>query len=69
MIILSNSECQAGKLAEELGKLQSHTSQQLNKLKMNGVIKSRRKDNKTYYALADGRIKRIVETVKVELSN
>ena len=64
--ILLSGECQAGQLVNTLGALQSQTSQQLGKLKMHGVLKSRRDGNKTYYSLANDSIKRIVEAIAGE---
>ena len=61
--ILLNGECQAGQLVDKLGALQSQTSQQLSKLKMYGIVKSRREGNKSYYSLANDGIRRIVEAI------
>lgn len=65
--ILLKGECQTGKLVDELGLGQSHTSQQLTNLKMHGVLKSRREANKTFYSLANDSIRRIVEEIKAEI--
>ncbi len=65
--ILSKREFHVNELVKLLGALQSQTSQQLSILKNHGVLKSRREGNKTYYSLANDRIKRIVETIKTEI--
>ena len=65
--ILMSGECQVGKLVDELGISQSQTSQQLSKLKVHGILKSRRDGNKTFYSLADDSIKRIVVTIVNEI--
>ena len=65
--ILLNDECQVNELVSILGRLQSHTSQQLKILKFAGVLKSRRDGNKTYYTLANKSIKRIVASIIEEM--
>ena len=65
--ILLRGECQTGKLVDELGLGQSHTSQQLSILKMHGVLKSRREANKTYYSLTNDSIKSIVKAIISEI--
>ena len=50
-----------------MGIIQSHASQQLNNLKLHGVVKSRRDGNKTYYSLANDSIKKIVESIIAEI--
>ena len=61
--ILMNGECKVGELAKLLGTGKSITSQQLSNLKLAGVLKSRRDDNKTYYSLANDSIKKIVKSI------
>lgn len=61
--ILLSGECQVGKIVDELGISQSQTSLQLGKLKMHGVLKSRREANKAYYTLASNNIRLIVEGI------
>ncbi len=61
--ILMNGECKVGELVKLLGTKQSHTSIQLSNLKLVGVLKSRRDDNKTYYSLANYSIKKIVKSI------
>ncbi len=65
--ILIRCECQAGELANILGTTQSHTSQQLSKLKLACVLKSRRDGSKVYYSLANEIIKRIVKSIITEI--
>ena len=65
--ILLNSECQVGELIKVLSIGQSLTSQELSKLKLYGVLKSRRDGNKVYYYLASDSIKRIVESIIAEI--
>ena len=61
--ILINGEFYVEELAKLLGTRQPHTSQQLNNLKLAGVLKSRRDVNKTYYSLANDSIKKIVKLI------
>ena len=65
--ILLSGECQTGKLGDELGIRQAHTSQHLSILKMHGVLKSRREGNKVYYSIANDSIKKIVKTIITEI--
>ncbi len=61
-ILMKGENC-VGELEKLLGKIQSHTSQQLSILKLTGVLKSRRDGNKTYYSLANDSTKRIVKSI------
>ena len=61
--ILLNSEYQVGELVQALGTGQSLTSQELGKLKLFGVLKSRREGNKVYYSLKTNSIRKIVATI------
>ena len=61
--ILMTGERYEGELAKLLDIKKSHTSQQLSKLKLAGVLKSRRDGNKVYYSLANDGIKRIVKSI------
>ena len=65
-IILKN-ECQVGYLIKTLGTGQSLTSQELSKLKLFGVLKSRREGNKVYYSMKNNGIKKIVTTIVSEI--
>ena len=51
--ILLSSECDCMELENTLDAGRSHTYQHLSKLKLAGVLKSRRDGNKTYYFLAN----------------
>ena len=61
--ILLKSECRVGDLIKTLGTGQSLTSQELSKLKLFGVLKSRRDGNKVYYSLKNNSIKKILATI------
>ena len=65
--ILLNGVCCTVELENILGKTQSHTSQQLIKLKLAGIVKSRRDGQKVYYSLANDSIKRIVKSILGEI--
>jgi len=65
--ILLNRECQVSEIWKETGIKQSLTSQLLNNLKFDGIVKSRRDRNKVYYSLANDSIKRIVESIIAEI--
>ncbi|MFC1528327.1 ArsR/SmtB family transcription factor [Candidatus Latescibacterota bacterium] len=65
--ILMNGERHVGELEKILGIKQSTTSIQLSKLKRDGVLKSRRDSNKTYYFLANNGVKRIVKSIIAEI--
>ncbi len=65
--ILINGECKVGELAKLLGTGKSITSQQLSILKLAGVLKSRRDDNKVYYSLANDSIKKIVKSIIADI--
>jgi len=65
--ILLHKECRVGELVKMLGTKQSLTSQQLSKMKLSGMLKSRRDGNKVYYSLASDSIKRIVESIIAEI--
>ena len=45
--ILLRGECNVSEMVKLLGALQSQTSQQLTKLKNNGIVKSRKEANRT----------------------
>ena len=64
--ILLNSEYQVGELVQALGTGQSLTSQELGKLKLFGVLKSRREGNKVYYSLKTNSIRKILATIVAE---
>ena len=64
--ILLNSEYQVGELVQALGTGQSLTSQELGKLKLFGVLKSRREGNKVYYSLKNNSIRKILATIVAE---
>ena len=65
--ILINGERKSGELAKVLGTKQAHTSQQLNKLKYTGILKSKKDGHKVYYFLANDSIKKIVKSIIKEL--
>ncbi len=65
--ILISGECNVGELANTMGKKQPITSVQLSILKHAGVLNSRRNNNKVYYSPASDSIKKIVESIIVEL--
>ena len=65
--ILLNSECQVRELIKLLGIGQSLTSQELSKLRLYGVLKSRRDGNKVYYSLKNNSIKIILATIVSEV--
>ena len=65
--ILLNSECQVGELIKVLSTGQSLTSQELSKLKLYGVLKSRRDGNKVYYSIKNNSIKNILATIVSEV--
>ena len=64
--ILLNSEYQVGEMVQALGTGQSLTSQELGKLKLFGVLKSRREGNKVYYSLKTNSIRKILATIVAE---
>ena len=64
--ILLNNEYQVGELVQALGTGQSLTSQELGKLKLFGVLKSRREGNKVYYSLKNNSIRKILATIVAE---
>ncbi|HUT63671.1 MAG TPA: metalloregulator ArsR/SmtB family transcription factor [Anaerolineae bacterium] len=64
--ILLNSEYQVGEMVQALGTGQSLTSQELGKLKLFGVLKSRREGNKVYYSLKNNSIRKILATIVAE---
>ncbi len=65
--VLINGECKVGELVKLLGTIQSQTSHQLTILKLAGVLKSRRDDNKVYYSLANDSIKKIVKLIIADI--
>ena len=64
--ILIQGERSVGELIRILGTKQSLTSQQLTTLKLTGILKSRRDGNRVFYAIADKRMKKIMESVVQE---
>jgi len=65
--ILLSGEFRVGQLVDKLGLLQPYTSQQLCNLKFDGIVKSRRDGNKTYYSLANDSIKKILESIIADI--
>jgi len=65
--ILLSGEFRVGQLVDKLGLLQPYTSQQLSNLKFDGIVKSRRDGNKTYYSLANDSIKKIMESIIADI--
>ena len=65
--ILLNGECQVSEIQRVMGTKQAGTSNQLNKLKLRVLLKSRRDGNKVYYSLANDSIKKIIATIIAEL--
>ncbi|MBN1294141.1 MAG: helix-turn-helix transcriptional regulator [Candidatus Latescibacteria bacterium] len=61
--ILMKDECQVGVLVDILGKEESLISQQLSRLRLRGIVKSRRDGNKVYYSFANNSIKKIVKSI------
>ena len=55
-----------GVLVEILGKEESLISQQLSRLRLRGIVKSRRDGNKVYYSFANNSIKKIVKSIIAE---
>ena len=65
--ILLNRECQVSEIWKAMGIKKALTSQLLNILKFDGVLKSRREGKEMYYSLANDSIKRIVESIIAEI--
>ena len=64
--VLLRNECRVGELAKALGAKLPLTSLRLSNLKFDGLLKSRRDGNKTYYSLANNSIRKIVESIIAE---
>ena len=65
--ILLNRECQVSEIWKAMGIKKALTSQLLNILKFDGVVKSRREGKEMYYSLTNDSIKRIVESIIAEI--
>ena len=65
--ILISGEFSVKQLVDKLDILQPHVSTQLDILRWQGIVKSRRDGNKIYYSLANDSIKRIVELIIAEI--
>ena len=67
LTILFSGEVRVKQLKDKLGLQESNTSNQLGRLRSHGVLKSRRDGNKKYYSLANNSIKKIVESIIVDI--
>ena len=65
--IVMNGECQVGEIVKALGKKQPIISQQLSKLRLSGVLKSKRHGHYMYYSFADKNIKKIIAAILSEV--
>ena len=65
--ILLNGEHQVSEIHKAIGIRQSLASQLLSNLKFDGILKSRRDGNKTYYSYINDSIRRIVKTIVAEI--
>jgi DNA-binding transcriptional ArsR family regulator len=67
MNMLLKGEYQVSEIHKAIGIRQSIASQLLSNLKFDGILKSRRIGNKTYYSLANDSIKRIMKVIIAEI--
>jgi ArsR family transcriptional regulator len=65
--LLLKGECQVSEINESVGIRQSLASQLLSNLKFDGILKSRRDGNKTYYSYKNDSIKKIMEVIIAEI--
>ena len=67
MNILINGECQVSEIRKSMGIKLSLTSHLLSNLKFDGIVKSRKDENKVYYSLANDSIKKIMKSIIAEI--
>ncbi len=60
---LSSGEKSVGQLEELLSSRQAAVSQQLSRLRNEGMVDSRREGKTVYYALADHKTRKMIDTV------
>ena len=65
--ILLSGEFHVKQIADKLCLPQPSISNQLTILRLHGIVKSRRDENKTYYSLANNSIKKLVESIIADI--
>ncbi|EQA54581.1 transcriptional regulator, ArsR family [Leptospira kmetyi serovar Malaysia str. Bejo-Iso9] len=63
LFFLSQKEHSVGELVDLLGISQSAASQHLSKMKINGILSSRKESNQVFYYLKDGKYKDLIRTI------
>jgi DNA-binding transcriptional ArsR family regulator len=67
--LLEKGERTVSEISECLGVQQPYTSQQLNIMKVKGVLSSRRNGNQVYYAIANQSVVKVIHCVRQSAQN